>query len=187
MHAFGMVVYEVIMGVSSRRVRRLLEIPALNIQGSRPYRPKDPTPVGFGQGTWEFAERCWDENQTQRPSAGAALEHFERVARTSTTIQESGASLTTRPDFRVVSQVRFVADVVQNWRCLPPIEFEVLEGGVILEGISLKDALDMGYSRLDGRDDGMFTDESIGNSVSLRMDVRDPPVVVKSLLNPLFH
>ena len=186
MYAFGMVVYEVIMGVSSNWMHKLVEIPPLVIQGSRPYRPEDPTPIGFGQGTWEFAERCWDENQTQRPSAGAALEHFERVARTSTAIQEPGASLTTRPDFHVVPQARFVVNVVQNWRSLPPIEFAVLEGGAILEGISLKDALDTGYGRLDGRHDGVFTDESIGSSVLLRMNVRDPSAVVKSL-NPLFH
>ena len=86
MYAFGMVVYEVITGARPYGQRKLLEIPVLTVRGLRPSRPEDPMPVGFGQGTWEFAERCWDENQTQRPSARAALEHFERVAKTSTVV-----------------------------------------------------------------------------------------------------
>ena len=79
-YAFGMVVYQVIAGAHPWKVLRL------TIQGSRPSRPEAPAPVGFDQGTWEFAERCWDENPTQRPSARAALGHFERVARTSTVV-----------------------------------------------------------------------------------------------------
>ena len=83
MYAFGMVVYEVIAGVQPYRLRKVWEIAILTIQGSRPPKPQAPVPAGFGQGTWEFAEQCWDENPTRRPSAGAALEHFERVARVS--------------------------------------------------------------------------------------------------------
>ena len=74
MYAFGMLVYEVIMGAR----------PYL-IQGSRPTK-RDQMPAGFGQGTWEFAERCWDEDQARRPSAREALEHFGRVVGTSASV-----------------------------------------------------------------------------------------------------
>ena len=86
MYAFGMMVYEVIVGIRPYRTYKEHEIVILTIQGWRPSRPETPTPMGFGQGTWEFAERCWDGDPTRRPSAGAALDHFERVARTSTTV-----------------------------------------------------------------------------------------------------
>ena len=94
MYAFGMVVYEVIAGVQPYKLRKVWEIPMLTIQGSRPPKPQAPVPAGFGQGTWEFVERCWDENPTRRPSAGAALDHFERVARLSTVV-DPGPSIRT--------------------------------------------------------------------------------------------
>lgn len=46
----------------------------------------------------------------------------------------------------------------------------VLEEGRRLEGISLPDAFNKRYSYLEGRDDPMFEDESIGNSISCRVD-----------------
>ena len=106
MYAFGMVVYEVIAGAQPYRLRKVWEIPMLTIQGSRPPRPEAPVPAGFGQGTWEFVERCWDGNPTRRPSAGAALDHFERVARLSTVvdpgpaiqIQEPSGGSSSRPE-----------------------------------------------------------------------------------------
>jgi serine/threonine protein kinase len=83
MYAFGMVVYEVVTGTRPFGHRNHVELPVLTLQGSRPYRPEDLVDAGFGHGTWEFAERCWDENPTLRPSAREVLVHFERVARTS--------------------------------------------------------------------------------------------------------
>ena len=91
MYAFGMVVYEVIAGVRPYGLYEAREIQTLTIQGWRPPRPNAPMPAGFGQGTWEFVERCWDGNSIQRPSARAALEHFERVTRTSTVVDPSPA------------------------------------------------------------------------------------------------
>ena len=82
MYAFGMVIYEVITGVhpfGRRRIQELLLISG----GVKPNRPEDPVAIGFGQGTWEFAERCWGENPERRPTAREALEHFECVAKTS--------------------------------------------------------------------------------------------------------
>ena len=91
MYAFGIMVYQIIAGTQPYGSRRSWEIMRLTIQGSRPPQPEAPVPIGFDQGTWEFAERCWDENPTQRPSAGAALEHFERVAGTSTIVDPGPA------------------------------------------------------------------------------------------------
>ncbi|KAF9644426.1 kinase-like protein [Thelephora ganbajun] len=86
MYAFGMVVYEVITGVRLYRDRGPFELPLLITQGLRPPRPEDPDAVGFGEGTWEFIEKCWNKDRKQRHTAREAAEHFERVARTSTVI-----------------------------------------------------------------------------------------------------
>ena len=86
MYAFGMLVYEVITGSRPFEHHRMIELPRLTIQGSRPPRPEDPVAVGFGQGTWEFVEKCWDKNPELRPSATEALDHFKRAARTSTDV-----------------------------------------------------------------------------------------------------
>ena len=80
MYAFGIVVYEVITGAHPFGNRRPVELLFLTMRGVRPSRPEDPTAVGFSQGTWEFAERCWDGNPGLRPSSREALKHFERVA-----------------------------------------------------------------------------------------------------------
>ena len=83
MYAFGMVVYEVITGTNPFGRRRRVEVPALILRGWRPPRPEDTVAIGFGQGTWELVERCWDEDPEQRPRARDALEHFEHVSRNS--------------------------------------------------------------------------------------------------------
>lgn len=82
-HDFGIVVYEVITGTHPFGRHALGKLMELAPQGPRPPRLGDPVAVGFGQGTWEFIERCWDEDPRQRPSAREALEHFEHVAKTS--------------------------------------------------------------------------------------------------------
>ena len=86
MYAFGMVIYEVITGVRPFGQRRMQELLLLNSGGVKPDRPEEPVAIGFGQGTWEFAERCWDENPERRPTAREASEHFESVSRTSTIV-----------------------------------------------------------------------------------------------------
>lgn len=83
MYAFGMLVYEVVTGARPFGKRRVVELLLPTIEGTRPNRPEDPIAVGFGQGTWEFTERCWDGNWGQRPTAREALEHFKRVAKVS--------------------------------------------------------------------------------------------------------
>ena len=91
MYAFGMLVYEVIAGAQPYRLHKVWEIPMLTVQGWRPPKPEAPVPAGFGQGTWEFAERCWDGNPTWRPSARAALKHFGRVVKISMVVDPGTA------------------------------------------------------------------------------------------------
>lgn len=86
MYAFGMVVYEVITGSLPFAHHKVVELPVLTLKGSRPPKPEDLGAIGFGQGTWEFVERCWDKNPEQRPTAREALEHFKSVVKTSTNV-----------------------------------------------------------------------------------------------------
>ena len=86
MYAFGMLVYEVITGARLFEHHWAFALPTLDVRGSRPPRPEDPVSIGFSQGTWDFVERCWDENPELRPSAAEALDHFRRAARTSTDV-----------------------------------------------------------------------------------------------------
>jgi len=83
MYAFGMVIFEVVTGARPFGQRRAVELLLPTIEGTRPDRPENPTAVGFGQGTWELAEKCWDGDFGRRPTAREALEHFGRVAKTS--------------------------------------------------------------------------------------------------------
>jgi serine/threonine protein kinase len=87
MYAFGMMVYEVIVGAPPFVHHKQVEPPGLTLGGSRPPRPEDPVAIGFGQGTWELTERCWDEDPKQRPTIREALEHFKGVARTSKVVE----------------------------------------------------------------------------------------------------
>ena len=94
-YAFAMVVYGVVTGTRPFGRYKMVELPVLTTQGLRPTKPEDPVVVGFGSGTWEFIEKCWDQSCEERPTAGAAVEHFERVAATSTDV-DPGPVL--RPD-----------------------------------------------------------------------------------------
>ena len=85
-YAFGMVVYEVVTGSHPFMQHRAVGLQMLTASGLRPEKPDDPVASGFGQGTWEFIEKCWNEDPEQRPMAGDALNHFECVAQTSTTV-----------------------------------------------------------------------------------------------------
>jgi serine/threonine protein kinase len=87
MYAFGMVVYEVVTGARPFGCHRIGELFLLTTRGVRPNRPEDPAAIGFGEGTWEFIERCWDRNWGRRPTAREALEHFKHVAKTSTIVE----------------------------------------------------------------------------------------------------
>ena len=79
------------------------------------------------------------------------------------------AYLPTRPDLRLMKQNTYrCGNEQKDWKPLPTIDFTVRGK----EGICLTDAANLHFSDLDGRDDLMFRDTGIGNSVSCRIEVR---------------
>ena len=97
MYAFGMVVYEVIVGALPFDAAMP---PKFTLQSSRPPRPGDPVGIGFGQGTWEFIERCWDKDPGRRPTAREALKHFDCAARTSAVVDPGIMMPVRKPVYR---------------------------------------------------------------------------------------
>jgi len=68
-YAFGMVIYEVVMGVRPFGLEncRVEEVIFLVLDGKRPMKPENVETAGFGRGVWDIVERCWKEDRTQRP------------------------------------------------------------------------------------------------------------------------
>ena len=72
-------------------------------------------------------------------------------------------------NLHAVLQTKFKLGITQkDWKPFPPIPFTV-QGR---EGINLVDALNRHWAGLDGRDDAVFTQDGVGNSIALRMKVR---------------
>lgn len=105
MFAFGTAVYEVVTGAQVFGGRRKVRAPLSPSARRKPERPSDPAAGGFGQGTWEFMEGCWEENPGRRPTAGEAVKHFERVAETSKPVDRSPAPLIQRTDSETDSEL----------------------------------------------------------------------------------
>ena len=87
-YAFGMVVYEVLTGCApfGREGRRIAELIMRVVEGARPSKPEGAEDAGFGRGTWELVNQCWDGDRDGRPIVEDVYKHFQRVARTSTVI-----------------------------------------------------------------------------------------------------
>lgn len=68
-YAFGMVIYEIVMGIRPFGVEgyRVEEVMFAVIEGKRPGKPENVEAIGFGGGVWDLVERCWREDRTQRP------------------------------------------------------------------------------------------------------------------------
>ena len=69
-YAFGMAMYEVVMGVRPFGLEGMKhdELIFVVMEGERPMKPDDVETVGFGNGLWDLVEKCWSQDRTQRPS-----------------------------------------------------------------------------------------------------------------------
>ena len=85
-YAFGIVVYEVLTGRPPFQMRRQAEIVLLVVEGKRPTKPENAGDIGFGGGTWEFIQQCWDQDRGERPTVDQVSEHFKRVAANSSIV-----------------------------------------------------------------------------------------------------
>lgn len=75
-------------------------------------------------------------------------------------------TLPSPPELRIVPQDKYkCANSQGDWNRIPDIHFRV-KG---TEGIKLTDAMNIHFDGPDGRDDPMFTDDNVGNSVSCRI------------------
>ena len=71
-------------------------------------------------------------------------------------------------DLHIVEQVPYKCEIQKDWVPFPPIDFKV-KGK---KGMKLTDAMNLHFDGPDGRDDPMFTQEGIGNSILFRVQVR---------------
>ena len=113
MYAFGIVVYGVVTGPHPFGQRWSAWLPLPTTVGAGPDRPNDPVAVGFGQGTWEFVEKCWDGDLQRRPTAREALEHFQHVAKTSMVVDPGPTIL----DHGAADEVPSKSDSSSKSRC----------------------------------------------------------------------
>ena len=86
MYAFGMVVYEVLTGLPPFRKTRHYEVILLVMEGKRPWKPEKAGDIGFGGGTWELIQQCWNQERGERPTVEQVSEHFQRVAENSSIV-----------------------------------------------------------------------------------------------------
>ena len=83
-YAFGIVVYEVLTGCPPFGAGgpRQAEIIPRVIGGQRPSKPEKAGDIGFGGGTWELTQQCWNQDRGKRPTIDKICKHFHRVAGT---------------------------------------------------------------------------------------------------------
>ena len=79
-YAFGIAVYEVLTGRPPFGKKRRNEVIVLVVEGNRPRKPENAEDIGFGRGTWELVQQCWDQERGERPTVERVSEHFQRVA-----------------------------------------------------------------------------------------------------------
>ena len=79
-YAFGIVVFEVLTGRAPFGKKRQHEVIVLAVEGNRPRKPENARDIGFGRGTWELVQQCWNQERGERPTVERVSEHFQKVA-----------------------------------------------------------------------------------------------------------
>lgn len=94
-YAFGVVVYEVLVGRTpfGGEGHPITAILMMIMEGKRANKPENADAIGFGTGTWELVQRCWHQNRDKRPAVEDIRKHFQRVARSSTVVPPGSATL----------------------------------------------------------------------------------------------
>ena len=86
-YAFGMAVYEVLTGHPPFGAGRLPATIMFQVtRGERPSKPERAGEIGFGGGTWEVVQQCWNPDRDERPRVEKILKHFHQIARTPTIV-----------------------------------------------------------------------------------------------------
>ncbi|KAF9644344.1 kinase-like protein [Thelephora ganbajun] len=79
-YAFGLVIYQVLIGEIPFRSAWQKDLGFSVVQGMRPAKPENASAVGFSGSLWDFVQRCWDGNMRLRPKVAEVVEHLERAA-----------------------------------------------------------------------------------------------------------
>ena len=105
-YAFGMVVYEVLTGRTPFAVEKLrqLDIILRVMMGKRPRKPERTGEIGFGEGTWELVQRCWDQDRVRRPTMDEISNHFNEVVGNSSMVPPGPTMSAYEPASPVVSE-----------------------------------------------------------------------------------
>jgi len=51
------------------------------VQGLRPGKPKNASSIGFSDLLWDFIQRCWDGDRTQRPKVVEVVTHLGKAVK----------------------------------------------------------------------------------------------------------
>ena len=186
-YALGMVIYEVLsLRIPFHKDSDLTVVLKVS-RGNRPERPEEAGGVvRFTDDMWGLLKLCWAEQPENRPNIEDILQYLEKCSRSWTSppllsvmvppavdlsTWNTSESTVSTPHLRRVEQVTYQPlNTQRDWARLPPIYFLVKSR----EGIKLADALERRFDGLDGRDDPVFADPSIGSSFVCRIDVCDP-------------
>ena len=79
-YALGMVIYEVLSGLTPFAGCRDGTVVLKVLDGERPGRPQGAEGARFTDALWEMLERCWNPQPHDRPSVEAVLEFLEGIS-----------------------------------------------------------------------------------------------------------
>jgi len=76
-YALGMVIYEVLSGLTPFTSYKNAIVPRKVTEGERPGRPQGEEGAWFTDGLWRTLELCWSHRPETRPTMKAIQEHLE--------------------------------------------------------------------------------------------------------------